>query len=856
MQRENWSVLLFTCLLCLPLAAQEAPQQIDQDQRIDAIIRDSHGLLRHLRYQDQLENAERLGVDHPTAQRVADAYLRSKATAFSIPDAWLTLDKFDQGGMTDAPSKVQSAEMKGLGNTYSVAYVQTKFGLPVWQEGIALTIAGTKNPYVVSVSSSLDPAIDVKKPEGELQFPTGRPTPAELARVLGIQPDQLRINLSRLIIYRYRKGERTLAQPPKDDPMASKSQIVIPQFPLPLVPNDIFEHAYRVVNDVGFQFPVEKLGNVNWRAFIDLKSGSVLYLRANVSFARGRVFFSDPISIGGNGALTPLSPVSDLNPLRSSLLPLDGLTLAVGGVQSLIGNDFVKIEDINLPTAAPPTTFTPFDFDYSVDNDHFAAVCAYYHCDATFRLVQSFGINVKVLFSGTSFPVPVDHRALGDVWNAWTHENTSGNGVASFLFGRAATGSAIGIATDKRVVLHEFCHAILWNSTHAAVVGFGEGCGDSLAAIMCAPDSKAPDPNMTFPWTIPVRRHDRLVSDGWGWGGAHDIPSLYYDREQILSTSLYRLYRAIGGDDPCLSTKVLGARTASNLLVRGLGLLNPYTPTTGPECLESTMIAADSGTAVLDGVPGGAIHKVVRWTFAKQGLHRPSSIPTTMEGGPPPVDVYINDGRDGDYLPYHTDWAKADDIWNRLAPDGGSDHQPPIRFQTNYLYVRTKNRGTETANDVSVRMYNRVPATAAVWPSGLQAVTTTVLPAPGDPSVNIAPGAQSIFGPFVWTPAAVEDLLIASVSAVGDPSNIDPLSPLPVNLGPTPLGRLVPFDNNIAARRVETTMPIVRSAVNGRWRATWFNRLRPMRRRHLKSRGRNFSESCNAKFISPSASKS
>lgn len=820
------------CVVNLQADAQQTPANVAgreqllmvTDPRIDAILRDQNGLLRHFRYQDHLENAEKYGIRDSTPQGLADTYLRQRAEALSIPSAWLTLDKFIPSGMSDAPSRIQSAEVKSLGNTFAVSYVQSKFGLQVWQSGIALTMIGGKNPYVVSVTSSVEPAIEIEKPQGNLQFPTKRPTEAELARVLGVDPTQPRVDSARLLIYRYRKADRTLP-PANEDPGVAIARIAIPGFPLPAVPDEIAEDEYRVVNDVGFTTPTETIGDVKWRAFIDIKTGAVLYLRSAVQFATGRVFPTDPISISGNASLTPNAAAADLNPLRSPLLTLDDLDSPVAGQQSLAGK-YVVVKDTCRPVAAPPTAATPFEFDYSVNTDNFAAVSAYYHCNATFRLMESFGIDLKVLFSGTTFPVPVDHRAIGDVVNAMVDHNDSSNGVKGFLFGRAKAGSTLSMCADRRAVLHEFCHGILWNSIHWGCVAFGEGCGDSLAAIMSAPDSKAPDPFMTVPWAHPERRHDRLVSQGWCWdGGTHCTDE--YSREQILSTSLFRLYQVTGGDASSPATRTLAARTTSNLLVRGLGLLNPYTPTTNPESLESTMIAADKGTTSLDGVPGGAMHKVVRWTFAKQGLHRPASQPVNTEGGPPAVDVYIDDGRNGDYWPYLKDWTKTNDIWNRLCPDGINGHQTPARFQPNYIYVRVKNRGTQMAKDVSVRVYNRVPGTTATWPGGMRVVTTAVLPAAGAPSITIPPGGTVVVGPFTWCPACDEDQLLATVSASGDLSNIDPSSPLPVNAGPTALDRFVPFDNNIAVLAVnpavyyEYTRPRTRSRARRAFGPRW-----------------------------------
>ena len=63
----------------------------------------------------------------------------------------------------------------------------------------------------------------------------------------------------------------------------------------------------------------------------------------------------------------------------------------------------------------------------------------------------------------------------------------------------------------------------------------------------------------TFPWVDQSRRHDRDVRQGWSWTGALYRKELFfappnlsnkrgYWAEQLLSSSLFRLYRAVGGD--------------------------------------------------------------------------------------------------------------------------------------------------------------------------------------------------------------------------------------------------------------------------------------------------------------------
>ena len=121
----------------------------------------------------------------------------------------------------------------------------------------------------------------------------------------------------------------------------------------------------------------------------------------------------------------------------------------------------------------------------------------------------------------------------------------------------------LGIAADARWIWHEIGHVLLTTSVGELQFRFAHSPGDALAAIVSDPESElAKDPNWrgsTFPWVFLPRRHDRCVTNGWSWsGGLHYGLSQVQDSvgprrkaywsEQILSSSLFRLYRCIGGD--------------------------------------------------------------------------------------------------------------------------------------------------------------------------------------------------------------------------------------------------------------------------------------------------------------------
>lgn len=360
---------------------------------------------------------------------------------------------------------------------------------------------------------------------------------------------------------------------------------------------------------------------------------------------------------------------------------------------------------------------------------------------------------------------------------------------------------------DRRVVLHEFGHALLWDNIHSANFGFAHSAGDSLAAILSDPESKVPDRFQTFPWIPAIstsRRHDRKVSD-WAWGSkvvldengrliSGDDGS--YGSEQILSTTLFRIYQSLGGDSNSGSIKKFASRYVTYLIIRAIGSLasDPITRTDTPDIFATALMNADITTANFEGNHGGFLHKVIRWSFEKQGLYQLPDAPRPVktEGAPPEVDVFIDDGRNGEYS-YQSNFWNSPAIWNRISPDGGTIHQPPSLGSQNYVYVRVNNRGTQAANSIVIKGYHSIVSAGLVFPDDWQPMTTPQISL----SETVAPGAEIIAGPFKWTPDSDgEENLLMTVRADGDPSNADLVD------WSIPNWLLVPFDNNIAQKNL------------------------------------------------------
>jgi zinc metalloprotease ZmpB len=736
-----------------------------------------------------------------TPQGAAEHYLKSLQADLGLQATRLAGDPAREAAVDVPVAEFQSE--KDIAGTKVVVYQQSVLGLEVFGARLGMQINGD-SLALESVQSSMHATVKVENPDARAEDGPAKVSRAALAKLLGFElPDMDSARINRQVVLRYEPDQREEAH--DHEGCLGGPGVKLPHLPKPKL-KGLKKGQHYICNELLFRAAMAKgEPQVNWRALVEPKSGEVLYIRALVACATGLVFDRDPQTQTG-AAVTASATNAVLNPFRSAVT-LAGLTAATP--QTLSGN-YVRIAERSNPVQGAPTVPMPSGaFAFDAQTEAFNAVNAYHHCDALFRTMEDFGFNVPGYFNGTSFPVPVDFRALGDGINARAPGNATGTGLEELLFGKLTSGQTIGIATDNRVVWHEFGHALLWDHVNSPNFGFAHSAGDSLAVILNDPGSAAADRFLTFPWTTAssgiTRRHDRAIADGWAWFGPEYDTN--YRGEQILSTTLFRFYRAIGGDAAELATRRRAAEVSAFLIFKAIGLLTAMTPV--PEVFVGHLQTADRTTPAFKGIPGGALHKVIRWAFEKQGLFQPAAAPglpltVNREGNPPEVDVYIDDGRHGEYTYQPNHWSCAD-MWVRRRPDGGLTHQNPLVGFKSYMYVRVKNRGLQPAQNVRVDAYHAFPGTGLAFPDDWMAMDTATLSAPGP----LAPGASVILGPFKFVPSVVgHECLMAISHADGDPGNDTTIQ------GTIPEHRFVPFDNNIGQRNITPVRPTLRDILD------------------------------------------
>jgi hypothetical protein len=773
--------------------------------------------------------------DQPTPRLAAIDYLNTIAPTLGVPTEQLAgahqslsyMDPQEQG----AEYRV-SAE-KQLFDSTTVAFEQTYHNVPVWRAGITVVVQQNPN-RVVSATNTSQPEVRAELPSEDvleryrglfrqatasaavrLAEPNGQsPEPEGAAFVRGLidtgragldagdeEPNgDVRLLRGRFYLYRYQAEERVARRvelPPGADTDVEQEPGYT--LPLPPVPEQIEDGRYYLVSEVTFTYPTAEYGVLTWLALVEANTGVVVYLRALAAQVNGLVYRHDPVSVSGNAANTAAQTGGVLDTFRTSE-SLPNLNGPLGGTQFLAGTR-ASVSEVEAPPVLAPTNPNLVNFDYSARTNDFAAVNAYYHTDRFFSLVESLGFPLATYFDGTSFPIPIDHRGLGNAINAHCVGNGMGGiGHCCYALADATdTVNPIGIACDWRVHLHELGgHGVLYEHVNFANFGFSHSAGDSIAVIMNDPESIAPDRFLLAPFVSSiVRRHDRPVGSGWAWGGVNDVGS--YSSEQILSTTMFRIYRSLGGDSSQLARRRFAARATTYLILRAIGTLTPATNPSTALLFANALLGVELLNWTSEGVFGGAYRKVIRWSFERQGLYQPAGAPTpvTTPGAPPAVDVYIDDGRAGHYQFQPVHWNTTT-IWNRQSPDGLTGHQEPTLGATNYAYVKIKNRGTQQASNVVVHGYHCKPSAGLLWPNDLQPMTTASI-AVGTLGPNDS--EEKVVGPFEWTPiinAYGHDCLLMIVSTASDPSNV-----VNFTAGETvPEWRLVPNDNNIGQRNV------------------------------------------------------
>jgi hypothetical protein len=388
----------------------------------------------------------------------------------------------------------------------------------------------------------------------------------------------------------------------------------------------------------------------------------------------------------------------------------------------------------------------------------------------------------------------------------------------------------LSVASDSRWAWHEFGHVLNYASTGELEFPFAHSAGDALAAIVTDPvselarDLNAPIRFVTFPWIeVPGRSHGRSVYHGYCWCGRRNPVRLNsafpidryrhsYFGEQLMSSSLFRLYRSLGGDTR--SEKGQGDNGTSDentrleasdyciyLIMRAIQLLGPncIAPARTPDQFVSALIDADMGTGDwrVEGTwpldrreartmnrHGGRVHKVIRWAFEKQGLYAADGTREIAEGPgkAPKVDIFIADRRPkepGGYEPVALRTSR-DELWHANRQSVRRDGQDVI--------IEVGNRGSEAAKKVTLRVWFRVEEDEKPW---------SYVGEKDVPEVKNGKFETATIKSTTELPTG-KCWILVSADASEDPSNLPPGDKADPPTAPKAVLELVAHDNNLA----------------------------------------------------------
>jgi len=793
-------------------------------------------------------------VQEETPRSLAECYLEDVTDAFDLstisqnlnasPTVDLTRDYVELRFGGEIQKSLQS----------SIFFVETFFGIEVWRKGITVNVETEALAVRSAVSTFSYANIEITKPnESELENFQDI-TPQQLSDLLSIDgySEIVIDNSEELYVFEFVAAKRFC--------LTIREGFTTPTYDpnnIPNVDSNILDGNFYIVREVLFSYPKVGNGLYNWHCFIEIHSGSILYIEVFSSSVTASLFPYDPITLGYNVTGNDSASILDaLLPSQAQALTLNNLQSPVSGVQSLKGSNAYIIDPTASidysdplhdpkPDAVPPTGPSPkgippttnsLYFGYSVRTEEFSAVSAYYYVDKFFELLNSIGLTltgVNGLLPNSTLPLHIDHRAFDDQ-NSKSASGQGGPGGSTTIGMRCgrmmynnstAQTDYLGIGTSFRMLLHEIGHCLSYDHFHSPNMPFSHGFGDSLAVLVNDPYSNVQDKGVTFPWLLTVpynagmldggwnvsdRRNDYYLNmqNGWYWGGSKDDAS--YRAESLLASTLYLIYSALGGDSSLQARKITASKMVIMLLLK---TIKHYTTTNAP--LHAFMLANDmwyfdtdlniaNPPNQIDGIRMASTNKVIRWGFEKMAAYDPvgSSYPPPLT--PPDYDVYIDDGRAGEYQYIITFWNTAE-IVNRHQNDGTTNfvHQNPSPNATNFLFVRIKNRGTLTANNIFINGYSTFPSGGSVWPQDWGLLNSQ----PVSGGSNLAPNADRIIGPITWTAPSLfaHVCIMITVTADGDyPNTFFNVTPTP----PLPNWFLIPNDNNIAQRNMSAISAI------------------------------------------------
>lgn len=290
--------------------------------------------------------------------------------------------------------------------------------------------------------------------------------------------------------------------------------------------------------------PIESIKSIeNDIEQIKSLEGSLVYERDTRSFAlpdsqvTGNIFRPDPLTTAQVAYGNPYFDNSNAtNTSLDAQMQQVVFNATFDGTNFILENQFVRIKELDLPTANPVTSTTP-SFFYNRSQDGFEDVNAFYHINEFQKYVSQLGFNIA------NGMVDVDTHGFNGSDNSYFSPNAN---PQRLIFG---TGG-VDDAEDADVLVHEYGHFLSESAAPGSNVGherrsLDEGFCDYLCAAYSKSLSSFDNLNV-YNWDGHNEFwNGRVVSTNRGYP-LNLSPSNIYRNGEMWSTALFKLRNEIG----------------------------------------------------------------------------------------------------------------------------------------------------------------------------------------------------------------------------------------------------------------------------------------------------------------------
>ncbi|MBK8658367.1 MAG: T9SS type A sorting domain-containing protein [Bacteroidetes bacterium] len=308
--------------------------------------------------------------------------------------------------------------------------------------------------------------------------------------------------------------------------------------------NDIVSnHAVNVITTYnGNPVPGIQTIESNFERIRDT-DGYLLYERDTRSYAipdsqvTGNIFHPDPLTTAQVAYGNPyFDNANATNASLNSQMQQVPFIASFDGLNFKLENQFVRIQELDLPTAAPATSSTPF-FLFNRSQDGFEDVNAFYHINEFQKYVSQLGFDIA---NGL---IDVDTHGFNGSDNSYFSPTAN---PQQLIFG---TGG-VDDAEDADVIIHEYGHFLSESAAPGSNVGHErKSLDEGFCDYLCAAYSKS------------LSSFDNLNVYNWDghnefWNGrvvstnrvypTNLSPSSIYRNGEMWSTALFKLRNEIG----------------------------------------------------------------------------------------------------------------------------------------------------------------------------------------------------------------------------------------------------------------------------------------------------------------------